>query len=410
MLEYLEIENAGPADHLRLDLAPRLNLLTGDNGLGKSFLLDVAWWVLSGIWPSDIKPEILTGQPIKPRKRDSAKIQGRFLKHTHEWNFNTHLQEWKIENYRHYDKSLVVYCRPDGDFCIFDPFRNSDDTAFIFSNNEVWNGLIFQNTYICNGLIQDWSSWQRENGEAFSLLNNVLNVISPNKEEILKLGKLTRRLKDSRDIPTLQLPYGEIPVIHASAGIRRIISLVYMLVWAWREHKLAANLLEFSTTREVTFFIDELDAHLHPKWQRTIVKSLMEVMKVLAPEVNVQIIAATHSPLVMASVEPFFDPKQDAWFDLDLNRESGQVEVTKRTWYRRGDADAWLKSEAFDQKSGYALETEQAIADADAAMGNSETTHAQALAIDQRLIRLLGDVDTFWIRWRFYFEDRGWKR
>jgi recombinational DNA repair ATPase RecF len=38
---------------MELDLAPRLNLLTGDNGLGKSFLLDVAWWAMTRRWPRD---------------------------------------------------------------------------------------------------------------------------------------------------------------------------------------------------------------------------------------------------------------------------------------------------------------------------------------------------------------------
>ena len=43
MLKSLELENVGPVPGLALELAPRMNLLTGDNGLGKSFLLDVAW-------------------------------------------------------------------------------------------------------------------------------------------------------------------------------------------------------------------------------------------------------------------------------------------------------------------------------------------------------------------------------
>ncbi len=48
MLEYLELTGVGPAEHMRVDFAPRLNILTGDNGLGKTFVLDVAWWVLTG--------------------------------------------------------------------------------------------------------------------------------------------------------------------------------------------------------------------------------------------------------------------------------------------------------------------------------------------------------------------------
>ena len=46
MLEYLHLKNVGPAPEMEMQLAPRLNLITGDNGLGKSFLLDVAWWCL----------------------------------------------------------------------------------------------------------------------------------------------------------------------------------------------------------------------------------------------------------------------------------------------------------------------------------------------------------------------------
>ena len=35
----------------------RLNLITGDNGLGKSFLLDIAWWTLTRTW---------AGHPARP--------------------------------------------------------------------------------------------------------------------------------------------------------------------------------------------------------------------------------------------------------------------------------------------------------------------------------------------------------
>ncbi len=45
MLGYLKLQNVGPAPEMEINLAPRLNLFTGDNGLGKSFLLNAAcWW------------------------------------------------------------------------------------------------------------------------------------------------------------------------------------------------------------------------------------------------------------------------------------------------------------------------------------------------------------------------------
>ncbi len=56
MLESLHLKNVGPAPEMKMELAPRLNLITGDNGLGKSFLLDVAWWALTRKWPQDVNP------------------------------------------------------------------------------------------------------------------------------------------------------------------------------------------------------------------------------------------------------------------------------------------------------------------------------------------------------------------
>ena len=50
VLEYLEISGVGPARELIFEPAERLNLLAGDNGLGKSFILDCAWWALTGNW------------------------------------------------------------------------------------------------------------------------------------------------------------------------------------------------------------------------------------------------------------------------------------------------------------------------------------------------------------------------
>lgn len=50
MLKELHLRSVGPSAQFDVEFADRLNIFTGDNGLGKSFLLDVAWWVLSGNW------------------------------------------------------------------------------------------------------------------------------------------------------------------------------------------------------------------------------------------------------------------------------------------------------------------------------------------------------------------------
>ncbi len=40
MLKHLKLANVGPSSAMELEFGERLNLITGDNGLGESFLLD----------------------------------------------------------------------------------------------------------------------------------------------------------------------------------------------------------------------------------------------------------------------------------------------------------------------------------------------------------------------------------
>ncbi len=51
MLKSIELRGIGPVDDLSANFGERLNVITGDNGLGKSFLLDVCFWSLTGTWP-----------------------------------------------------------------------------------------------------------------------------------------------------------------------------------------------------------------------------------------------------------------------------------------------------------------------------------------------------------------------
>lgn len=69
----------------------------------------------------------------------------------------------------------------------------------------------------------------KENGRAFQSLKAVLRKLSPSADEQLEPGPLTRiSLTDARDMPTLKMPYGvDVPILHVSAGMRRIIALAY---------------------------------------------------------------------------------------------------------------------------------------------------------------------------------------
>lgn len=428
MLEYLKLRNVGLAPLLELELAPRLNLLTGDNGLGKTFLLDVAWWALTNHWPAEINPALTTGRKARPPGRGDAFITCRLKLGDESQQFTSHfdrpLQTWPLYLAKPVKRGLVLYAQVDGSFSVWDPARNywtptgvvdvrDRPTGYVFSPAQVWNGLEGENAPLCRGLIEDWAGWQKENGAAFQQFITVLDELSPGADEKLEPGGLTRiSLNDVRDIPTVRMPYGqEVPVTQASAGMRRIIALAYLLVWTWQEHLRACELLDRPPAQHLTLFVDEVEAHLHPRWQRTIVRALLAVVKRLSPEVEVQLVATTHSPLVLASVEPGFDPERDAWFDLDLVAGKGEVQsvrLEKRPWVRHGDASRWLTSDAFDLGDAGSLEREKALAEAAVALSDEKFDVEQARQLDSRLREVLGDTDPFWMRWRFVGEKRGW--
>ena len=222
-------------------------------------------------------------------------------------------------------------------------------------------------------------------------------------------GELTRLgLDDVRDIPTLRMPYQkDVPVVHASSGMRRIMALAYVLVWAWEEHKKAAKLLDEPVTKQITFLVDEIEAHLHPSWQRRIIPTLMGVMTNLNKQTAVQLITATHSPLVMASVEPSFDETKDAWFDLDFVRK--KVMLSHREFEKQGEVNNWLVSEAFDLTSARSLEAEALLEKAAKLLANDKApSKAKLKDVHNQLVEALNPRDPFLFRWRAICERKGW--
>ncbi len=424
MLEYLDLKGVGPAPEMRMDLAPRLNLITGDNGLGKSFLLDIGWWALTRTWAGY---PALPGAKTKSEPSISFAFSGRSKRQEYKSVWKRQEQIWTGKVGRPAKPGLVLYAQVDGGFAVWDPARNywkaadrhvqqDRPPAYIFSASQVWDGLAAHDTTLCNGLIRDWASWQKENGRPFQLLKAALKVMSPPGEDPLLPGELTRiSLDDVRDMPTLKTSYGEeTPIVHASAGMRRITALVYLLVWAWEEHQRASRLLGTTTTNQVIFLIDELDTHLHPRWQRLVLRSLLEVVGELMTGGNaeVQVVAATHSPLVLASVEPLFHEENDKLWHLDVVK--GKVRLERFDWTPQGDVLNWLVSPIFGLRQARSAEAEEAIEAAEALMRGDLSALPQKLrtekAIDERLRTLLPGHDSFWPRWLVKTEQLGGKR
>lgn len=430
MLSTLKTINVGPASSFDLRFAPRLNVITGDNGLGKSFLLDIAWWALTRRWPVEINGKSYAGMMARPSDPERPatiefSLSAASKEITYISNFDRVRQAWTERPGRPANPGLVIYAQVDGGFAVWDPARNywkkrggeenqgQRPEAYVFTPQEIWDGLRDErknNVSLCNGLIADWAGWQKEKGVGWELLQAALGTLSPDAQSVLAPGELTRiSLNDARDIPTLKMPYqGTVPILHASAGIKRIVSLAYLLVWTWLENRQASRLLGQEPAARVIFLIDEIESHLHPRWQRTIIPSLFGVMENLAPNgAEVQIITTTHTPLVLASLEAQFSPDRDAWFDLDL--VEGKVQLENRPYLPYGDAADWLVSPAFDLPGTRSIEVQKILEEAAEAMSRDDFTARQAAVIEKKLHGKISDIDPFWIRWRYVGEKKGWR-
>jgi len=424
-LTYLEIQGVGAAKKLCFEPAERLSLITGDNGFGKTFLLECAWWALTGQWAN------LPAYPTQNASDDEPvitfKISGDSESDTESISYDWQLQRWNEIKNRSTIPGLLIYARVDGSFAVWDTakqylssssrIRNIEKKPlpFVFTKDELWNGQKDENgnTFI-NGLLQDWIQWQsRPDKYPFDTLVKVLERLSPPEQGdlgILKPGEPVRLPYDAREIPTIEHPYGTVPIIHASAGVQRIITMAYLIVWAYEEHKIQSKLIRREPQKRMVILVDELEAHLHPQWQRAILPALLDVRDDLASDLQVQIMVATHSPLVMASVEPRFDQRVDKLFSLELVKSDllgNEVQIEELPFIRQGVVDSWLMSDVFKLRHSRSLEAEKAIEAAKVLQLSDNPNSEDVARVSHDLARYLSEDDRFWPRWVYFAEQHG---
>ena len=198
MIESLRLRNVGPAPGMDMELAPRLNLITGDNGLGKSFLLDVIWWALTRRWPQEVNPHMNAGYAARPATpgEDATigfRARGRSTDGEYEARYVPRDQAWVGSAGRPLLPGLVIYAHTDGSFSFWDPARNywrrrgdadisERRPAQVFTQDEVWNGAYVQengrHVPICNGLINDWAAWISAQNESHATMKAVIETLA----------------------------------------------------------------------------------------------------------------------------------------------------------------------------------------------------------------------------------------
>ena len=93
--------------------------------------------------------------------------------------------------------------------------------------------------------------------------------------------------------------------------------------------------------REIILFLDEIEVHLHPAWQRKVLPVVQKLFK------NSQIFVSTHSPFVVNSID-------DAWvYKLEL--EDGKAKVAEILKSEDAWSYSYVLSEIFDIKEEFGI-------------------------------------------------------
>ena len=95
---------------------------------------------------------------------------------------------------------------------------------------------------------------------------------------------------------SIQGPSGKVGLSAAADGYRGTVTWILDLIAWWFVYRRRTRTTQFFDLHGIVF-VDEIEQHLHPNWQRTIMRLLTESFQ------KVQFIVTTHSPLVASGCE-----------------------------------------------------------------------------------------------------------
>ena len=203
MISKLALRNVGPLPDREYRFGRRINAFTGDNGLGKTFLLDLIWFAFSNEWPVFANPAMTAGNMARPARMDvkaslgygicgGPKAKGTLCRLA----FDRDSQRWKGRGNNPEETGCVVYSLSDGSFCVWDPIRNGRrqkdrpnyDPSLVVTPYEVWQGqqkfdrsnVGGTKTYsTIQGIQSDWILWQTNpDSKELPVLKQLLAKIS----------------------------------------------------------------------------------------------------------------------------------------------------------------------------------------------------------------------------------------
>ena len=291
------VHTDGQAD-IKIEFDERVNLFTGPNNVGKSTILQ-AVNLLTQRWTYDFqyRYQQRVGFPDDPSAVavaiDWGNDQGRHLR----FETNYGLLSSAMERMAYWDVTddLVGHISGFGSavptmVCRYDEWdaRKSSDFGHVgFVTHTNYRLDILPNTRLLARYSRRGSGFDRD------VDDTVRKVLARITDEFpLQISAISGSQGDMQ--VSTQTIDGYVSSGDLSLGTQYVLGWVVRLVVGHAQKYADDNGWR---TRSGIFIIDDIDAHLHPSWQRRIIPTLAEYFP------NVQIFASTHSPMMVAGLK-----------------------------------------------------------------------------------------------------------
>lgn len=327
-LERISINNFKAVKSMEIEFTPGVNLLIGDNGVGKTSILEAIAVVLSGMLKGmngvptknilqndihfvleekgDASSEIRYDIPVEIAgilKTGDLSFQWKRIRTDENRNAGTKMEDdgivkWMQRNSNEPDTLLPLLCF-QSDARVWQMRRGDFGKELKKKLNDRRCGYIGCLDYSLDIKgIQAWclkmelNAFQKKHEiREYEAFKKIVSVF------MKRISQLTSIPKISYSTQLEQLVYQEgetvLPISDLSAGYQSLLWMVMNL--AYRLALLNPEKAENLGDTAGIVLIDEIDMHLHPKWQWNIVNALEETFP------NIQFILATHSPIVISS-------------------------------------------------------------------------------------------------------------
>jgi hypothetical protein len=365
LLKRIQLENIGPFERLDLRFDPRWNILLGDNGVGKSNILRAIAFALAGkhaLRYADrlIKFGELSGRIVIEFSDGTANVtelyrtstepeikvlQQRELVGTERWlamGFPPLRQVGWTASKGPQPKPGTPYTTP------------ADVLPLVIGDIDPRMTDLKQS--ILNFDYQSHS----DNGERYKkLLDDFFDTIGQ-----VTVGVTLRRGRIDQQTWQIfvETADGEVPLAAVSQGTQSLMGWIGLLLQ--RLYEVYDN-VENPKEGSALVLIDEIDAHMHPLWQQTIVKTLTKLFP------KVQFMATTHSPLIVGGMPV----SQVFRFKRDEKRGVAIAQIDEDM--TSGRADQVLTGSLFGLPTTLDSVTQEKIKEYQALLGKSARTEAE---------------------------------